>query len=295
MIRNDLTIEQYHALESISKTGLDDINVSPAHYFAWHRDPFRPARPVLAGQLEGHLAHCAVLEPEKFSERYATVPKDAPRRPTEAQWNAKNPSPDSIAAMDWWSEFNASIAGATTVTNDQYETAMRQADSIRALPDVQQYLGRGKAEVSAFWTDPVTGVECRCRPDFVHPLSKSSVVLLDVKTYSSAAAEDFRRQVARKRYHVQDTFYSGGYSAAAGVEVVKFIFIVVETEWPFAAASYTLGNASREEGYLECRRLLDIYEECVRTGDWPGYARKTTEIDMPPYAFTSQEVEISYV
>lgn len=295
MIRTDLTIEQYHALPSISKSGLDDLNKSPAHYFAWHLDPHRPAPPVRAGQLEGNLAHCAVLEPDEFSARYATVPKDAPRRPTDAQWNAKKPSEDSIASMEWWREFNERTGGATVVSNYQYEVAMRQADSIRALPEMQQYLSRGKAEVSAFWTDSITGVECRCRPDFVHSLSKSSVVLLDVKTFSSAASEDFRRQAARKRYHVQDTFYSMGFSAAASVNVEKFIFVVVETEWPYAAASYTLGNESREEGYLECHRLLDVYEECLRTKKWPGYADKTTQIDLPPYAFTSQEVEISYV
>ena len=172
---------------------------------------------------------------------------------------------------------------------------MRQADAIRSIPDVQQLLARGEAEVSAFWTDPITKVECRCRPDFVYPLSNSSVVLLDVKTFSNAAPDEFRRQCARKRYHVQDTFYSMGFSAAAGVSVERFVFIVVETEWPYAAAAYMLGNESREEGYLECHRLLDLYEECARTGKWPSYTEKTTQIDLPSYAFTSKEVEISYV
>jgi hypothetical protein len=295
MIRTDLTIEQYHALEPVSKSQLDDLNTSPLHFYAWHRDPQRPPRGERAGQLEGNLAHCAVLEPEDFSNRYVVTPSEAPRYPTAAQWNAKKPSPDSVASMEWWTEFNAENEGKRVITLDQYEVAMRQADSIRALPEIQQFLVSGKAEVSAFWTDPMTDVKCRCRPDFVHSLSASSVVLLDVKTFSSAAPEEFRRQCARKRYHVQDTFYSQGFSAAAGVNVEKFIFVVVETEWPYAAASYTLGNESREEGYLECHRLLDLYEECVRTKKWPGYADKTTQIDLPPYAFTSQEVEISYV
>jgi len=295
VIRYDLSIEQYHAMEPVSKSQLDDLNTSPLHFYAWHRDPQRPARSEKAGQLEGNLAHCAVLEPEDFSNRYVMTPSEAPRYPTAAQWNAKKPSPDSVASMEWWTEFNAENEGKRVITLDQYEVAMRQADSIRVLPEIQQFLVSGKAEVSAFWTDPMTGVKCRCRPDFVHSLSASSVVLLDVKTFSSAAPEEFRRQCARKRYHVQDTFYSQGFSAAAGVNVEKFIFVVVETEWPYAAASYTLGNESREEGYLECHRLLDLYEECVRTKKWPGYANKTVQIDLPPYAFTSQEVEIAYV
>lgn len=295
MIRTDLSIEAYHAMEPVSKSQLDDLAASPWHFYKRHRDPLRPKRAEKAGQLEGNLAHCAVLEPEDFSNRYVMTPSDAPRRPTEAQWNAKKPSAESLAAMDWWSEFNAENAGKRVITTDQYEVAMRQADSIRALPEIQDFLVKGQAEVSAFWTDPITGVECRCRPDFVHWISKSSVVLLDVKTFSSAAPEEFRRQAARKRYHVQDTFYSAGFSLGANVNVEKFIFIPVETEWPYAAASYTLGTESREEGYSEFRNLLDVYEECVRTKRWPGYADRTTQIDLPPYAFTSQEVEISYV
>lgn len=290
-----LDIEAYHAMESVSKSQLDDLAQSPFHFYSRHLDPLRPARTEKAGQLEGNLAHCAVLEPESFSDRYVTIPTDAPRRPTEAQWKAKNPSDSSLEAMDWWSGFNAENADKRVITTDQYEVAMRQADSIRRLPEIQTYLARGKAEVSAFWTDPITGVKCRCRPDFVHQLSASSVVLLDVKTFSSAAADEFRRQCARKRYHVQDTFYSSGFSVAASVTVEKFIFVAVETDWPYAAASYVLGAESREEGYLECHRLLDLYEECQRTKRWDSYANKTTEIDLPPYAFTSQEVEISYV
>lgn len=271
-----MPIDVYHAQPEISKSGLDDVNLSPQIYWARHRDPNRPEEKVKPGQLEGNLAHCAILEPDEFDKRFVVGP--TVRRNTKV-WEAFcDAHPDRIA-----------------IQQDQYEIAMHQAASVRSLPEVRRYLDRGQAEVSAFWVDPITGVGCRARPDFVHPVSKSSAVLLDVKTFSSAAPDDFKRQAARKRYHVQDTFYSEGYAQAAGVEVAKFVFVVVETEWPYAAASYTLGQASREEGYLEWRRLLDIYEECLRKNRWPGYAEKTTEIDLPPYAFTPQEVEISYV
>lgn len=295
MLDYNLSIDAYHALSPVSKSQLDDLALSPFHFYSRHRNPLRPPRVEKAGQLEGHLAHCAVFEPDQFDARYVWAPKGAPRKPTDAQWNAKKPSPDSVAAMEWWREFLDACGDKRVITVDQYEVAMRQAESVRALPEIQDVLSQGRAEVSAFWTDEMTGVECRCRPDWVHALSRKSVELLDLKTYSCASADEFRRQIARKRYHVQDAFYSAGYSAAAGVTVEKFTFVAVETEWPYAAASYTLGPESREEGFLECRRLLDLYEECVRLKRWPGYSNKTTQIDLPPYAFTSQEIEIAYV
>ncbi|MEX3614445.1 MAG: PD-(D/E)XK nuclease-like domain-containing protein [Burkholderia gladioli] len=289
MLIEHLDIDAYHARSEISKSGLDDINVSPAHFYALHLDPKRPARPMRAGQLEGHLAHCAILEPDEFSKRYAVVPADAPRRPTEVQWNAKKPSEDSIAAMAWWTEFNACANGATIIATAQYETAMRQAESVRDLPEVREALQRGRAEVSAFWTDPTTGVQCRCRPDWVHNATESATILLDVKTFSSAGADEFRRQAARKRYHVQDAFYTDGYAAASGLNVLAFVFVAVETEWPYAAHAMMLDEPSREQGRADYARNLATYARCDATGEWPGYSKEITLITLPQWAFTLDE------
>jgi len=123
--------------------------------------------------------------------------------------NAKKPSEDSIKSMEWWSAWLCNSGGITVITNDQYTTAMRQAESVRKIADVREALDRGRSEVSAFWTDPATGARCRCRPDFDTKSNSSAAILLDVKTYSDASADEFRRQVARKRYEVQDSFYYG--------------------------------------------------------------------------------------
>ncbi|AQW32695.1 PD-(D/E)XK nuclease-like domain-containing protein [Ralstonia syzygii subsp. celebesensis] len=276
-LRYGESIENYHADKTaISKSGLDQIAQAPFIYYSRSLDPLRPPEPQKAGQLEGNLAHCATLEPDEFDKRYVV-------------------GPDVLRSTKVWKEFAKEHADRIAIKPDQYETAWRQGDSIRMLPQIREALKTGRAEVSARWIDPDTGVRCRCRPDWEHPTGSKTVKLLDVKTYSSAAAEEFKHQVARKAYHVQDAFYSDGFAIASGKKVEEFVFVVVETEWPFAAAAYTLGKDSREEGYFEYRRLLDIYERCLRNNVWPGYADKTTEIDMPPYAFNPQEVEFNYV
>jgi len=285
-IAHDIDIDVYHAMPGISKSGLDQINRSPAHYYAWHLDPMRPPEKERAGQLEGQLAHCAILEPNAFSKRYATTPPNAPRKPSESQWNAKAPSDDSRAAMDWWRVWNAEHAGLLVITAAQYETAMRQAQSMRRLPEIAEALERGRPEVTAMWIDPVTGEPCRCRPDWVNDVGGRRVILLDVKTYSDASADEFRRQVARKRYHVQDAFYSDGYAAATGVDVMGFIFVAVESEWPYAANALMLDDRSREQGRVEYRRNLNTYSECHHRGNWPGYGDQIQLIDLPGWAFT---------
>lgn len=291
-------IADYHRAAGISKTGLDHINKSPASYYAHHLDPARPPEKERAGQLEGNLAHCAILEPDQFDARYVVLPEDAPRKPTAAQWAAKAPSADSKAAMEWWQQFSAANHSRTVITADQHAVAMAQAASVRKIPDVAAALSVGRPEVTAVWTDPETGVLCRCRPDWVHDCGPSGVVLLDIKTYSDASPDEFRRQVARKRYHVQNAFYADGYAQASGRRVLGFVFVAVETEWPFFASA-TLLTSDRteltesgplfvggaiEQGRREYQRNLATYKHCTDFNEWPGFPEIQT-IDLPAWAY----------
>lgn len=267
---HSLTIEEYHAMAPISKSQLDTLELSPAIFYARHRDPNRPAPAAKSGQLEGNLAHCAVLEPHEFESRYAVGP--SVKRNTNV-----------------WKEFVEANPGRIAIQHDQYEAAVRQAASVRALLEIGEVLANGKPEVSAFWTDEETGVTCRCRPDFVHPARDDAVLLIDVKTFSSAAPNEFRRQVARKRYDVQSALYSDGYEIASGMEVLGFIFIAVETDYPFAANAFMLDEESLESGRQKYRKNLRTYAECERTNTWPGYSTGIDIIRLPQWALITEE------
>lgn len=281
-----IDIEDYHGGPGISKSGLDAIDRSPAYFYAMHLDPARPEPKERAGQLEGSLAHCAILEPDEFGKRYVVIPTDAPRRPTDAQWKAKNPSKDSLEAMSWWIDFLENNPGKTVISAKEYDTAWRQSEAVRRLPDVAEALATGWAEESAYWIDPETGELCRCRPDWNHPCGDAGTILLDVKTYSDASPAEFARQVARKRYHRQDAFYSDGYSIASGREVLAFVFVAVETDYPFLASATMLDDAAREQGRIDYRRPLDLYAACKKSGFWPGYSAGIETISLPAWAIT---------
>ncbi|WP_261526139.1 PD-(D/E)XK nuclease-like domain-containing protein [Burkholderia multivorans] len=270
MLIEHLDIDEYHARPEVSKSQLDTLDLSPAHFWALHRDPQRPAPTTRGGQLEGQLAHCAILEPEEFDKRYVLGP--TVNRNTKV-----------------WKEFVDENAGRIAIQQDQYDTAWRQSDAVRALPEIREALSRGRAEVSAFWTDPATGVACRCRPDFVSDVAESAVILLDVKTFSDASPREFARQCGRKSYAKQAAFYTDGFSLAADVDVLAFVFVAVETEWPFAANAMMLDDKSFEAGRRHYQRNLRTYAECLRTDTWPGYSSDITLIRLPQWAMEAED------
>jgi hypothetical protein len=259
-------MEAYQSAGGLSYGGLKLMARSPAHFFAWKRDARAPVI-ERAGQEAGALAHCLTLEPGEFPFRYAV-------------------GPEVSRATTAWKSFAAAHPHHICLKPSQLESALAQAASIRALPDVAKLLAKGEAEVSAYWIDAATGVLCQCRPDWVHPVGTDGapgVILVDVKTYSDASPEEFARQVARKRYHWQAAWYSMGYALAAGVPVLGFVFVAVETEWPFAACACMLDDESLAVARREIAPLVALYAECERAGTWPGYPVGIAQIQLPAW------------
>lgn len=279
----DMSNEDYHAGPGISCTGLHLMRKNPARYWAFSpMNPNRPPAEEKDGQFAGTLCHCATLEPDQFGARYIVVPENAPAYPTARSWASKNPSIDSQRAMGWWSDFKLANPGRRFITLAEYETAMRQAESIRKLPDLAQVFARGTAEQAAYWIDPETGVLCRCKPDWEFPCSALASILCDVKTYGDASDDAFAAQVARKYYDWQDVFYSSGFAHAARRVVEGFIFIAVEDKFPWQANLLMLDERSRTHAAGQVRQTLDLYAKCLREDKWPGYTG-IKEISLPNY------------
>lgn len=269
-----LSNTDYHATSALSNSGLSYLSRSPEIFYARVLDPNRPPEKARAGQLEGTLAHCAILEPGEFAKRYRVGPKVSSR------------------SVNAWKEAEdmASADGMDLIKPEQYDTAMRQAESVRRLPEIAELLSAGEPEISAFWRDPATGVLCKCRPDWTHPAG-DGVILMDVKTYSDASPREFARQIARKGYYRQAAWYSGGYQLAVGIPVLAFIFLAVETEYPFAASAVLLDDAARMQGARECARLTELYATCMERQEWPGYSRAIEMVSLPRYLFDQPEEE----
>lgn len=283
----DMSFADYHAVDAMSASGMRQLARSPWHYR--NRVPTIPTRAM----LNGTLAHCAVLEPDTLVSRYVVTPDDAPRRPTAAQWNAKKPSPDSIAAMAWWTDFKRKCEGRDIVAAEDYSITQQQLDAISADIELSELFSVGYSESSLFWVDKKTGVYCKARPDHVR-IDSNTVKMADLKTTADDRPAMFGKSAASMGHHRQRAHYINGFERITGCHVTDFVFAVVSSVPPVLAVPYRLVDEVVQQGEDECAELLELYAECCKRDHWPSYSPAERMIDFPKYAKRSQEVEVGW-
>lgn len=193
-----------------------------------------------------------------------------------------------------WSDVQAEWAANNghrkVLTQETWDQLHAMRDAVMQHPMAAKLLdySKGLAEQSVYWIDPETGVLCRCRPDWWR---QDLGIVLDVKTTDDASPEEFRRSLHKWRYHVQDPFYMDCIKQATGTRPRAFLFLAVEKKPPYAVAIYQLDAESVEQGRKEYRQDLDLYAECERTGQWPGYGERIQSISLPEWYLIRQSYE----
>ena len=232
----------YHADPAVSASHLHLVARSPQAYWAKYLDPNRPAVEPTAAMRFGSLTHCATLEPDELLQRYGV----APDRRTKA-------GKEQAEVM--------TASGIEPVSQADLATALAIAAAVRNHPIAAELLAAGQAEQSYWWTDPDTGLRCKCRPDWLN-----AETVVDLKTTTDASPTGFARSVASYRYHVQAAHYLSGLN---GVE--RFVFIAVEKTYPYAVGVYELDDAALTEGHDLRRRDMRRIQTCHAGNRWPGY------------------------
>lgn len=283
-----MPFESYHAVDAMSASGMRELARSPWHYR--NRVRITPTRSM----LNGTLAHCAVLEPDALFDRYRVVPEDAPTRPSQRQWMAKNPNESSKAAMVWWTQFQQDCGTREIVSAEDFATTKAQLLALEHNRELAEMLRDGDSEVSLFWIDPDTGVYCKARPDHIPPRRNGRRQMLDLKAMADDSPEGFKRSVARMGYHRQRAHYMRGFEVVTGERIDDFVFAVVSSAPPVLASAYRLVDEACQQGDDEVRELLEEYARCSDANHWSAYSPEQRMIDLPVWAKASGEVEVSY-
>ena len=247
-----MTEQEYRSHPAISRSELFRMSESPEKFRYFKDHPVQPTPALVFGQAFHKLA----LQPESFFDEFAVMPQ-VDRRTKEGK------------AI--WAEFCEQSAGKTVITEDDYAKATDMIDSLYKAPFIKKLLS-GKKEVPFFWTDEMTGEECKCRVDCLSSV-KNMNLIVDLKTSAKADTESFTRDIVKYGYDLQTAMYAEGVRANTGVEC-SFVFIVIEKEEPYSVNIFQADQLIMKRGYDLFREYMGIYHDCRQTGNWYGYLGK---------------------
>ena len=262
---DNLSNADYHAHSAISKSGLDEINKSPLHYWTKYLAPEKPPVVWTDAFTVGAALHSLVLEPQNFDNEFTILPEINRR---------------TKVGREEYEQFEKDNKDKILVKPDQYSLCQRMTQAIEEHPEASSYLdGFGKAETSIFFE--WDGVPCRCRPDYI----REDGVIVDVKTANCAHPTIWPRKAFDLRYHVQAAFYSEGYKQAFGEKPKGFVFVAVEKLEPFGVTVFKSSNEFLAAGKVDSAKDIQTFKQCKLADNWPGYAaNEVMDLDIPHYA-----------
>lgn len=276
---SNVPAEDYHQRVPgvVSKTALDLINRSLAHYKAWVDGAEREATPPL---LFGSALHMALLEPERFLRSYVVMPDFG-----DCRFKENKARRDSWRLEVGWHE-NPSLSRVKVLEQKDADAIRGIYESVNRHPLAGRMIREGVSEATLVWEDEETGLRCKARMDYY---AEKLGACYDLKSTEDARPEAFARSMASYRYHVQDAFYREGLRAV-GRPCEHFVFIAVEKQPPYAVALYSLKDSDVQLGLRAARRDMRTLLEGIEKDAFPAYSETIETISLPGW-YTAKEEE----
>lgn len=257
----DLSIDDYHESEGISRSGIMHFKRSPLHYWHHHINEDKEPENDTDALIFGNAVHTFILEPEKYEHTFLVVPK-VDRRTSEGK--AK------------YARLTANLGDKKIITEELHEQVIKISESINKHPFAKDLISNAQYEKSIYWNDPETGILCKCRPDIWRNNS-----VCDLKTTNDASQSAFQRSIYGYGYHIQAAMIREGLLQACNQKIEEFVFIAVEKEPPFAVGVYLLSKEAIDKGYEEFKEILKHYKLCLENNNWPSY--EITQVSLPAF------------
>lgn len=252
-------------------THLKAMGQSPAHCkLALDGDDDR----TTMSRTRGTALHAVVLT----TGRCVTKPADAPKRPSSAQKNAKKPSEATVAAIAFWEGFDREHQNDHVVSPAEYEKVMRMADAIRANHIAVEML-IGVREETLFFKH--YGRDARATPDV---RAHDGAYVTELKSAVTSQPNRFTWQALKYGYHGQMAMQAAAVNAVHGIYPACNI-VAVESTKPYPVTCFSLSPRAIEKGERMGRLYMERLISCELSGQWPGYAQTTVDLDAPEDEF----------
>jgi exodeoxyribonuclease VIII len=273
---------EYRAAPAVANSDLKHIRRSPAHYWAARLDPDREPEKDTPSRIAGRALHCCILEPHTFAEKFVFVPEDAPKDLRHLR-DAKNKGDSTIASIQFWDAFEASVAGRCIIDRATTVIVQHAAERIRNHPELIGYLQQGTAEESIFATDPVTGEPVKIRTDWRTELAGMRVII-DLKSTEDARPDPFSRIAYSYGYFAGAAYYCDVHEWAGLGKVDLYLLAAFERDSPNAVKIYEVRDEELQRGRLQYRAALNLFHHCRTNDEWPAYDTAIEPLLFPSWA-----------
>jgi len=261
------TFAEYRALEAVNWSSLKRGDSSMLHYF-YGLTHDRPDTPAMAF---GRAAHCATLQPDEFPVQYVL-------------WDG------GIRRGKAWDGFLEANSTKEPLPAEDYRRALAIRDAVHAHPRAAKLLRGCQFETTVEWTDPSTGIACKCRPDAV-----KKATLIDLKTARTIDDRKFGRNAYDLGYFGQLAFYAEGLAITTGCGDFEAYIIAVEADQPHDVGVFHIDPESLFAAGVKAHELLDRVAECTTSGTWPGRYEDVQTMELPPWELDDGTDEIRII
>jgi hypothetical protein len=288
----DLTNEQYHASEGISRSKLWTFKQLP-HKF-WHQ--------YMSGEYErpkeskafymGSLVHTLVLEPHLFDTEYCLKPQ-LEKMPPEVRkkdvgaemFEQVKAARAAIAVRNTAiaEEFQANLTAKSLVSEDDLAIANAMRNAVMANNTAVDLLTGAKIEKSIYWKHEPTGLICKTRPDIWN-----GRIVADLKTCNDAGYRGFQLAAYKDGYFLQAAMMYEGLKSI-GEPFHNFVYVCVEKTSPYSVALYMLDDDALQFGIDMFHSLMERIAQCFEKNVWPDYGIQ--KLTVPRYATLEVESE----
>jgi hypothetical protein len=254
---HDLSAERYQAAAGASCSMLLILQEkTPQHLKCWMDGQM----PIETEALRfGILAHYAILEGDKYKERFY-------QRPEGLKFTTKE-------GKKWMEDH--SDKPSVSFSEGQHLTGMVAA--VRNHPFARRVLSGGQPERSLFAIDEM-GTLRKSRLDTF----TDGNVLPDLKTCLSASNDYFERQILKLHYHVRAAYYLDN-CRLLNLDKEHFMFIAVEKTPPYAVRCLKMDGDAITWGRKLYQADLQTWRNCLESDSWPGYETGYADISLPPW------------
>lgn len=253
---------EYHAHKALSASGAKKLLKSARAFREWKDKPQKPKREFDLGsavhaKVLGVGYPIKVLDFDNFRKVAAQVARDEARE-----------------------------EGLIPILRDQAKELDEASEAVLAHQGVRLLFEQeGDPEASAFVKDPETGIDLRCRFDYL-PKPGNRPVCVELKTTGhedGADAEAFSKAVANFGYDVAEAFYLYILSLIGTHPDAEMEFVVVELFPPFNVGTYSLDEDFKAMGKRMAQYARLLYMRCLERDEWPGYPVETRRLKPPMF------------